>query len=150
MVAMSMESSASFLAQLEKRLGTQFLNIKAARELSQKKRSEITEKLEGIPSSDTSIMILGSLARDEFTEGSDIDWTLLVDGSADPEHLEVANKVGGMIADFSSKSVGREGTFGSLTFSHNLIHQIGGEADTNRNTTQRILLLLESCVLGRD
>lgn len=150
MVAMSMESSTPFLVQLEERLGAQFLNIKAARELSQTKRSEITEQLEGIPSSDTSIMILGSLARDEFTEGSDIDWTLLVDGSADPEHLEVANKVRGMIADFSTKSVGREGTFGSLTFSHNLIHQIGGEADTNRNTTQRILLLLESCVLGRD
>src|SRR5205814_4925937 len=27
---------------------------------------------------------------------------------------------------------------------HNLIHQIGGEDDTNRNTTRRMLMLLES------
>ena len=150
MVAMCMNSSASCLVQLEQRLRTEFSHIKAARELAQKKRAELTEHLEGIASSDTSVVVLGSLARDEFTEGSDIDWTLLVDGSADPEHLEVANKVRGMIADFSAKPVGMEGTFGNLTFSHNLIHQIGGEADTNRNTTQRILLLLESRVIGRD
>ncbi len=150
MMAKCMNSSVTCLEQLEERLGSEFPNIKASRELSQKKRAELTGHLEGIPSSDTSIVVLGSLGRDEFTEGSDIDWTLLVDGSADPEHLEVANKVGGMIADFSGKSVGREGTFGSLTFSHNLIHQIGGEADTNQNTTQRILLLLESRAIGRD
>jgi predicted nucleotidyltransferase len=150
MVAMCMNSSASCLVQLEERLSTEFSHIKAAWELSQKKRAELTEHLEGIASSDTSVVVLGSLGRDEFTEGSDIDWTLLVDGSADPEHLEVANKVRRIIADFSAKPVGTEGTFGSLTFSHNLIHQIGGEADTNRNTTQRILLLLESRVIGRD
>jgi predicted nucleotidyltransferase len=150
MIAKPMSSSGSCLAQLEERLDKQFLNIGAARELSQRRRAALGETLVGIPSSDTSVVVLGSLARDEFTEGSDIDWTLLVDGSADPEHLEVANKVRGTIADFSAKPVGREGTFGSLTFSHNLIHQIGGEADTNRNTTQRILLLLESRVIGRD
>lgn len=30
-----------------------------------------------------------------------------------------------------------------------VIHQIGGQHDTNKNTTQRILLLLESCPIGR-
>ena len=39
---------------------------------------------------------------------------------------------------------GRTGTFGKLAFSHNIIHQIGGLDDSNRNTTQRLLLLLES------
>ena len=37
-----------------------------------------------------------------------------------------------------------------MVFSHGLIHEIGGEDDTNRNTTRRLLLLLESRVVGRD
>jgi hypothetical protein len=37
-----------------------------------------------------------------------------------------------------------------LTFSHDLVHKIGGEDDSNRNTTQRILLLLESAAVGDD
>ncbi len=37
--------------------------------------------------------------------------------------------------------------FGHISFSHELIHNIGGQADTNHNLTKRILLLLESsCV----
>lgn len=36
-----------------------------------------------------------------------------------------------------------------MVFSHDLVHQIGGEDDTNRNTTRRLLLLLESSVVGR-
>lgn len=36
-----------------------------------------------------------------------------------------------------------------MAFSHDLVHQIGGEDDTNRNTTRRILLLLESASIGR-
>jgi hypothetical protein len=50
----------------------------------------------------------------------------------------------------SNKVVGREGLFGNMTFSHDLVHQIGGEDDTNRNTTKRILLLLESKAVGRE
>ena len=37
-----------------------------------------------------------------------------------------------------------------MAFSHDIIHQIGGQNDTNRNTTQRILLLLESAPIGRN
>jgi hypothetical protein len=32
----------------------------------------------------------GSLGRNEFTVGSDLDWTLLIDGIADPAHFDVA------------------------------------------------------------
>ena len=34
-----------------------------------------------------------------------------------------------------------------MAFSHEIIHYIGGQADSNRNTTQRILLLLEATAL---
>jgi predicted nucleotidyltransferase len=144
-----MESSLSKLTQLEQRLGANWSQISAGRFLAQEKREELRTALKRIDSEDTSVVVFGSLARDEFTNGSDIDWTLLVDGSADPKHLELARKIDGIVSQAASKKPGREGTFGSLSFSHELIHRIGGEDDTNRNTTRRILLLLESNAVGR-
>ena len=94
-------------------------------------------------------MVYGSLGRDEFTPGSDLDWTLLVDGIADPAHLDVALAIRDKLETLGYKQPGREGVFGTLAFSHELIHQIGGQDDTNANTTRRILLLLESTVIGR-
>jgi hypothetical protein len=35
------------------------------------------------------------------------------------------------IAMLAAKPTGREGTFGKMVFSHDLIHQIGGDDDTN-------------------
>jgi hypothetical protein len=46
------------------------------------------------------------------------------------------------------KEPGQEGTFGALAFSQPIIHYIGGEDDSNSNTTRRVLLLLESLPLG--
>ena len=89
------------------------------------------------------------MGRNEFTEASDVDWTLLIDGSANPIHLEVTRKIADKIKELSRKGVGGEGLFGTMAFSHELIHQIGGEDDTNKNATRRILLLLESKAIGR-
>jgi predicted nucleotidyltransferase len=144
-----MEESESKIAQLERRLAADWPHIHEARRLAQQKKDELKSALAGFDSEDTSIVVFGSLARDEFTLGSDIDWTLLIDGSADPEHLEVAHRTEKVVSKLAAKSPGPEGTFGSMAFSHDLIHQIGGEDDTNRNTTRRILLLLESEVVGR-
>lgn len=84
------------------------------------------------------------MARNEFTSGSDVDWALLIDGPADPQHFEIAQK---LVPFFSDKPPGPTQVFGGPIFSHDLVHFIGGEADTNRNTTRRILLLLESRAL---
>jgi predicted nucleotidyltransferase len=97
---------------------------------------------------DVSVVVFGSLARGELTSRSDTDWTLLVDSQASPEHAAVVHDVANAIARFEQKEPGREGTFGVLASSHELLHNIGGSADTNRNLTQRILLLLESAAMG--
>jgi predicted nucleotidyltransferase len=131
----SLGSTNSSLAQLAQRLGVQWTQLAAASARTKQKKSELSRALAGLDSADTSIVAFGSLARNEFTRGSDIDWTLLIDGQAASEHLAIANKI-------------RE-EIGKLSFSHDIIHQIGGQDDTNANTTQRILLLLESCVLGK-
>ncbi|HEX8432409.1 MAG TPA: nucleotidyltransferase domain-containing protein, partial [Longimicrobium sp.] len=106
--------------------------------------------LAGIAPPDTSIVVFGSLARDEFTSGSDVDWTLLLDGQADSGHLDVVLQIDRELETLGTKAPNPGGTFGRFAVSHDLIHRIGGDDDTNRNTTQRILLLLESAALGEN
>ena len=138
----------SRLSLLESRLGAKWQHINSSREMARTTRARLQSDMAGIDSEDTSIVIFGSLARNEFTEGSDIDWTLLIDGSADPKHLDLARKIKEVVEKIAEKPTGREGTFGNMAFSHEIIHQIGGEDDTNRNTTLRNLLLLESDFVG--
>src|ERR1700728_5030347 len=59
----------------------------------------IAKLLVGLSNADTSIVVFGSLARKEWTSKSDIDWTLLVDGQADPQHLEIAQKIGSQLIE---------------------------------------------------
>lgn len=98
--------------------------------------------------SDSSFVVFGSLARSEWTVNSDVDWTLLIDGQADPNHLKVSQAITSRFVQANLQKPGPTQTFGGLAFSHEIIHQIGGEEDTNRNTTRRILLLLESAPVG--
>ena len=101
-----------------------------------------------LPAGDVSIIVSGSLGRGDFTSGSDIDWNLLLDGVADPQHFTLAKDIAAAVKDFADKRVGREGAFGGHIVSHDLIHRIGGEGDTNSNLTRRMLLLLETTSIG--
>lgn len=145
----------------EKDMGANWPNIRKAREFTQVGRKVLEDTLSllsaslnvHLPSDDISIVVFGSLARKEFTSGSDIDWTLLIDGCANPQHLDIALKFKEelekkKIEDKLVRGPGIEATFGGLAFSHDIIHNIGGGDDTNKNTTQRILLLLESASIG--
>src|SRR5438309_11904207 len=104
---------------------------------------------EGYASEDTSLVVFGSLARREWTSGSDLDWTYLIDGQANSDHLVIAQIMGKILREQEIPGPGQSGTFGNMAFSHDIIHQIGGQFDTNKNTTRRVLLLLESDVIGK-
>jgi predicted nucleotidyltransferase len=134
--------------QLADQLGTHWPNLAAARAKSQTEFARLQDACKALVMPDTSLVVFGSLAREEFTDASDIDWTLLVDGITIPEHLAVARQIANALAALESKKPGRTGTFGNLASSHNLIHFIGGEDDTNANTTRRSLLLLEARAIG--
>jgi len=125
---------------------------KAERDSDQKKRELDTllrRNISEYDSEDTSLVVFGSLARREWTTGSDLDWTYLVDGQANSDHLVIAQKINSAIeAEF--KEPGPAGIFGNMAFSHEIVHQIGGQWDTNKNTTQRVLLLLESRAVGKE
>jgi predicted nucleotidyltransferase len=133
---------------LEKELGTNWVHLRKARELAFATKELLEQKLDKYSSDDVGIVVFGSLARNEFTEGSDIDWTLLLDGSASAHHLTTKNHVKAIVKTIENKPLGAEGTFGNIAISHDILHKIGGADDTNKNTTQRILLLLESTPIG--
>ena len=149
MQQLTMAESASELRRLQLKLSVEFPHIERAGTFARLFREKLEVGLSGLTSSDVSIVVFGSLARDEFTEGSDVDWTALVDGVADPQHLDTTLRVKGVLESLGAKSPGREGIFGNMAFSHEIIHQIGGQDDTNSNTTKRILLILESRPIGR-
>ena len=107
----------------------------------------LTENFGSLSNKDASFVVFGSLARDEWTSGSDLDWTLVIDGQADPEHAVIARKIALSLKE-RFNAPGATGIFGTLSFSHDLVHRIGGQHDTNQNTTQRILLLLEADAIG--
>jgi hypothetical protein len=120
-------------------------NIDRSRSDADATKARINEILKGIDLPDTTaLVVFGSLARREWTNGSDVDWTFLVNGPSDPEHFRLVVLIGERIRE-NFKEPGQTETFGTLTSSHELVHHIGGDDDTNRNLTRRILLLLESC-----
>src|ERR1039457_4030246 len=105
----------------------------------------LTAKIGKYASEDTSVVVFGSLARGEWTSRSDLDWTYLIDGQANSDHLRIAQEIHKVIADHPElfRPPGQTGTFGNMALSHRTIHQIGGHHETNKTTTHGILFLLD-------
>jgi hypothetical protein len=141
------QSGCPNLDELAKKCGQQWPTITKAAMGAQMERSNLANRLsESDPkliSPDTSVVVFGSLARGEWTQGSDRDWTLLIDGQVEVQHADVVTKIVDAF-DVDGRRPGPTGVFGGLTFSNNIVHFIGGDDDSNTNTTRRILLLLES------
>jgi len=140
-----MNTTGDPISALEQATGSNWGAIRAAAEAAVQKRKTLVEKLtkSKLVPPDTTFVMFGSLARNEVTAGSDLDWTLLVDGQSDTKHLDVTKAIKALVEE-DNKPPGPTALFGTMAFSHELVHLIGGEADSNRNTTRRILLLLES------
>ncbi len=133
---------------LAAKVGCEWTHIREAAATSEQERLRLVKISESCIPDDASFVVFGSLARGEFTAGSDLDWTLLVDGRADRGHPEAVRKLSRALTAAQVRKPGPSGVFGNLAFSHPILHQIGGQDDSNRNTTQRILLLLESEAVG--
>lgn len=120
-------------------------NMAAAQALSHQKMAVLSKIAGDLPQTDEgSLVVFGSLARGEFTEGSDLDWTIMIDGRADSNHLEVVHALKRRLQEEGFGKPGPTEVFGGLVFSHELIHAIGGDEDSNKNMTRRLLLILES------
>ncbi len=145
-----MTNKPSYFDELNSKTGESWSAITKSRTEAkqhiEKLRNLIAEKR---PSVNTSVVAYGSLARGEWTSGSDVDWTLLIDGPSSTGHFTVDTRnIELLLEESGLKAPGPTGTFGSMASSHELVHYIGGIEDTNQNLTRRMLLLLESVSLS--
>lgn len=156
------------LFELGQSLGCTLGNLEKADSESDRAERDLLELLtkkvgEKFASEDANVVVFGSLARKEWIDFvSDLDWTYLIDGQAKSLHLKISHDIHaalhsvyrnvpkneGQEKEYRFGEPGPSGTFGNMGFSHELIHRIGGQDDTNKNTTQRVLLLLESKPIG--
>lgn len=129
--------------------------IAQARAESRAVHQTLKQSLGQFEDGDVNVVLFGSIARQEWTSGSDVDWTLLVDGIANAGHYKTAQLIQSTLSELEHNGrqlvkPGKSGVFGTLTFSHDLVHHLGGQSDTNINTTRRVLLILESVALRND
>ena len=97
---------------------------------------------------DASIVLMGSWGRGEVTAGSDDDFMVLVDGEERPE-VEVKPTIE-EVSEVLETRPSEDGPFAEPVFSENLVNDIGLDADSNKNLTRRLLLLLESKPVSGD
>src|ERR1700730_7020750 len=142
------QSSVENVDLLENRLGANWTAIKKARKDTAAKRQELEDLFASRKSPDTSVVVFGSVARQEVTSSSDLGWILLIDGQSIPEHKEQERVIESILAENKYIEPGKSGVFGKMVGSHDLVHNIGGEDDLHSNTTRRVLLLLESPPIG--
>lgn len=145
---MNVPFADSKVSSLQNRLGVEWPALSKAHSDTLLKRKGLSDLFAKRRASDTTIVVFGSIARFEVTSQSDVDWILLLDGSATPEHRSLTAEVKQTLVDKKYIKPGSSGIFGTFVGSHDLVHRIGGEDDLDSNTTRRVLLLLESLPLG--
>jgi predicted nucleotidyltransferase len=143
-----MSDNGATLDRLESSLGSDWPAIRKARSDATAMRNRLHELFREQNSPDTSLVVFGSVARQEVTSSSDLDWILLIDGQSIPEHKEQERVIESILAENRYSEPGKSGVFGKMVGSHDLVHNIGGEDDLNSNTTRRVLMLLESLPVG--
>lgn len=137
---MSVPFSSSHIASLQKRLGVEWAALKKAHSDTLVMRKALSDLFASRRASDTTVVVFGSVARFEVTAKSDVDWILLLDGPASPEHRPLTMEVRQILLENGYIKPGSSGIFGTFVGSHDLVHRIGGEDDLNSNTTRRVLL----------
>ena len=78
-------SKSNPIQSLQEKLSEQWPAIDRAHVRAAETAEKLDKALEGLASTDAAVVVFGSLARKEWTSKSDVDWTLLIDGQADPE-----------------------------------------------------------------
>ena len=108
---------------------------------SECKLSEIRGRLRELPSGDTVGLVCGSYARREASEHSDIDFLIVSKDSEKDRSLveDVRSEIEKVVPNAPSK----DGAFGVAVDRGEILDNIGGDNDSNRNITRRMLLLLE-------
>lgn len=100
--------------------GKQWSQIERSRRDADRVIERLGAVLKDYQNFDVECVFFGSLARREWTNGSDVDWTLLIDGQVDADHYKTAQAVATAIGavnfyDQPLNEPGASGLFGNLT-----------------------------------
>lgn len=97
---------------------------------------------------DVGVVLTGSFGRREVTDASDCDFLVLVRGLPGHHLINGAiEQVGGLAKEKGYRDVGAQGVFGDFAIGAELMARIGLDADSNVNTTRRLLVLFESTAI---
>jgi predicted nucleotidyltransferase len=110
---------------------------------SEGKLRDLRAALAAVTPADVSVLTFGSYARREASENSDLDYLLIVEGDEPAEEPESASRIRAAISAHVPIDPGAGGPFGGHIASVDLLRNVGGNDDTNKAITRRILLLLE-------
>jgi hypothetical protein len=143
----SLEDPRGAVERLQETAGVQFDHLElaathTAEQVAAKRAALTTSEV----ADDISIVVFGSWAREELTPGSDDDWAVLVSrkfAAYDPDVVRAMAAAQGNLGG-DGRSPGSQDVFGVPFDAKSLVEHIGLDADTNRNFTRRMLLLLES------
>ena len=110
-------------------------------EYSQSTLDELRGRLADLSLQGRVVLVCGSYARREASENSDMDFFILSsDTNGDSSLLD---KVRCAIKEMVPNEPSENGAFGGSVNREEMLGNIGGNDDTNRNMTRRILFLLE-------
>ncbi|KAF0246448.1 MAG: hypothetical protein FD180_712 [Planctomycetota bacterium] len=154
---MIFEKSVKIIAASAKRLGVEVSHLLQAAEWSSNylenfeaaARDELKSRrgVREVTNENIDVIVFGSFARGEASEGeSDFDHVFVVYGEIqDPaDIIDVRTATREAQRRMTASEAGKYTGFGSVVSSLDLVNLIGLEDDTNRNHTNRILLLAES------
>lgn len=141
-------------ADIEKLATSEHLDLKALRKASElsikdighvKKALQTKFKIDPSEPTQIDLVLLGSYGRQEATKGSDFDHLVLLHSSPSATLVkDFIAEVNTVRKELDIPKPGASGLFGEIAIGAELYIRIGLEADSNTNTTRRLLLLTES------
>jgi hypothetical protein len=119
---------------------------KRSKQLMNILKSEVGDVVESSP---LDLVALGSLAREEVVERSDLDYLIVIHGVLDPESVGLAREVIRLVERVRTDNIGLSAPgatkiFATTVSAPDLVERIGLEQDSNLTHTRRMLLLQES------
>ena len=124
--------------------------IKTAKKYSEEILSELTKSLNTkLSEQDLCIVVVGSFARKEASQNSDLDYFILLNNRAAVTQ-KISQSITKIIKESEIKNhYGDTDTFGQCVEISELTTDLGGINDSNQKLTRRMLLLLEGyCLYG--
>ena len=88
-----LNTPTSPLDAIRSRIGSDWPAIRKAKQDTLLRRNHLFELFRTRDSPDTTLAVFGSVATQEVTSSSDLDWILLIDGQSIPEHKEQEREI---------------------------------------------------------